>query len=144
MAEALARLLHLRRSERHLIVEAAWLIFALRLAFRALPFRLLERVVHRLARRRTTPPTSTEHIAWAVATVGRRLPGTTCLLQALAAYVMLARRGTEAQVHIGVARDRGRPLESHAWVESEGRVVLGDTGLDRYVPMTEKLLARSP
>ena len=40
-----------------------------------------------------------------------------------------------AGVRIGVARERGARLESHAWVESEGRVVVGDAHLDRYVPI---------
>jgi len=107
----------------------------LRVALTALPYGRVERLVSRLARRRAAVPAPTERIAWAVAAVGRRLPGATCLVQALAASIMLARGGTRAIVRIGVARERGGPLESHAWVESEGRVVIGDVHVDRYVPI---------
>ena len=107
-----------------------------RVALTALPYRRVERLVSRLARRRAAAALApTDRIAWAVAAVGRRLPGATCLVQALAASIMLARGGTRAIVRIGVARERGGPLESHAWVESEGRVVIGDVHLDRYVPI---------
>ncbi|HEY2991288.1 MAG TPA: lasso peptide biosynthesis B2 protein [Methylomirabilota bacterium] len=131
----LGKLLRLSPAERRLVVQAAWLILILRVALTALPYRRVERLVSRLARRRAAVLAPTDRIAWAVAAVGRRLPGATCLVQALAASIMLARGGTRAIVRIGVARERGGPLESHAWVESEGRVVIGDVHLDRYVPI---------
>lgn len=134
-AGSLGMLLGLTSAERGLLLQAVWLIVLLRIALATLAYRRVERLVSRLARRRAAAPAPTERVAWAVAVIGRRLPGATCLIQALAASIMLARGGTPAVVRIGVARDPGGPLESHAWVESDGRVVLGDVHLDRYVPI---------
>ena len=57
--------------------------------------------------------------------VGRRLPSMTCLIEAMALQDLLARRGWSAQLRIGV-RNHGESLEAHAWLESGGRVLIGD------------------
>jgi transglutaminase superfamily protein len=49
----------------------------------------------------------------------------------LAAQVMLSRAGEEPSLHIGVATDRGA-FEAHAWLELNGRPLVGDRDLDRY------------
>lgn len=43
-----------------------------------------------------------------------------CLEQSLALYVLLLRRGIEAQLKLGV---QPRPFYAHAWVELDGRPV---------------------
>ena len=76
---------------------------------------------------------SLEQIAWAVAAASRCVPVATCLVQALAAQVLLGRRGHPVELHIGVARGARGRLEAHAWVESRGRVVIGGVDdLSRY------------
>lgn len=59
-----------------------------------------------------------------------------CLQQAIATRRMLARRGLPAVVYLGLALDahaRSSGNESaHAWVRTGGRVVIGDTDLDRF------------
>lgn len=69
-------------------------------------------------------------IAWAVRTASAHLGETTCLMDALAAWAMLERRGYAAALRLGVRRsaDTTAGLDSHAWVECDGQVVLGDTG----------------
>jgi hypothetical protein len=133
--ETLRRVLALPAGDRRLILRAAWLVLLLRVALLALPFRAFERLVARLASPRVAEPMPAARVAWAVAAIGRRLPGATCLVQALAARILLGRQGTPALVRIGVAREPGGRLKSHAWVESEGAVVLGDVHLDRYIPI---------
>ena len=65
------------------------------------------------------------HIARAV---GARSPWrTSCLRQALALWLLLRRRGLDAQLKIGVIR-REAPFMAHAWVE------LGGVALDPEVP----------
>jgi hypothetical protein len=132
---AVARLIRLSPPERRLLVRAAWLLVLLRLALAALPLPLLERLVRRLARARSGTAPSVDQIGWALAAAARRVPGASCLVQALAARILLGRQRIPAVVRLGVARERGAALASHAWVESEGRVVVGDAHLDRYVPI---------
>jgi hypothetical protein len=79
---------------------------------------------------------SVERIAWAVGAASRYVPTATCLSQALAAQVLLARHGHPASLRIGVARGAAGRLEAHAWIESRGRIVIGGTAdLARYTPL---------
>lgn len=125
-------------ADRALVREAALLQVLVRIGLGALRFPVLCRWLARWARSGGTPgvepamPTARpvpERLAWAVATAARRLPGATCLVQALTADAMLRRRGYRAAVRFGVRAGRGRPhpIEAHAWVECEGSVVLGAT-----------------
>ena len=132
---AVASLIRLSPPERRLLVRAAWLLVILRLALAPLPLPLLERLVTRLARPRRGPAPAVDRIGWALGAAARRVPDATCLVQALAVRILLGRQRIPAGVRIGVARERGARLESHAWVESEGRAVVGDAHLDRYVPI---------
>ena len=78
-------------------------------------------VQQRLARR-------IERAAWFV-------PHATCLVRVLAGAQLFAAQGRQADVVIGVRRRAG-VLEAHAWLESGGRVVLGDVqDLTSYHPL---------
>jgi hypothetical protein len=124
--------------ERRLVIEAALLLVLVRIGLRFLAFATLLRLVDRLARRRGEPARApaggsagdlARQVAWAVTAVGRRLPGSmTCLSEALAAAVMLQRRGYAPQLRVGVqARgDGSKPLKAHAWLECEGHIVVGE------------------
>ena len=131
----------LNSQDRRLVVRAAMLLAFTRVGLWVLPFAtvrsLLDRYARAVAAPRIPPAGDTAtRTGWAVAAVARRGPGMTCLVQALVADSLLRRAGLQPQLRIGV---RGRPepaarrFESHAWVECEGRVVVGDTdGLTGY------------
>jgi hypothetical protein len=125
-----------------LLLRAFTLTVGVRVALRLVPFRILRRVVH--ARRRPPTPGAPEvdRIAWAVQASARRVPDATCLTQALVAETLLHRAGHEAILHLGVARpgEGGGGLDAHAWVESEGQVVVGGGELDRFtrLPVPER------
>ena len=135
----LGKFLRLPPADRRLLVTAALLLAAISLGLTLLPYRKLRDLVDRLAltspRRQPAPPVSPERIAWAVTRASRAVPGAACLTQALAAKVLLERRGHAARVRVGIARAEGASLLAHAWVESEGRIVLGGTDLARYTPL---------
>jgi hypothetical protein len=131
------RIVALDPVERRLVLEAALLLLVARLGVRLWRLPTLQRVLAQvplpIAHRQTTVPL--ERLAWAVAAAARRVGPTTCLMDASAAYAMLTRRGYRAALRLGVRRDAERPgqLASHAWVECDGRVIVGDTeGLGEY------------
>jgi hypothetical protein len=76
-----------------------------------------------------------ERIVWAVGAAGRLVPRTTCLARALAAQALLARRGHASELRLGVAGGAGRVFEAHAWLERDGRVLIGGPVDERYVPL---------
>jgi hypothetical protein len=125
-----------------MIAEAALVLAATRLGLSVARHISVERRLARWARRhpvRSHDQDTVAGVVRAVRGVGRRLPGMTCLVQALAAQAMLARRGVPARVHIGV-RAAGMPaarLDAHAWLAaSDGRVLIGDVPeLDAYQPL---------
>jgi hypothetical protein len=56
-----------------------------------------------------------------------------CLPQALVGHRLLGRKGFDVQLKIGVLKNRGDQLAAHAWLEFQGRVILGDLrGLERF------------
>lgn len=139
----LRKALQLSAAERRLLAETAFLLEAVKLGMKLLPFRMLRRLLARVAdvpknpsRGRSHPPA--EKIAWAVKAASQHTPGIkTCLAQALVAQVLLARRGHPALLHIGVARGERGQFQAHAWVETEGGTALvGVPEPGRYTTLT--------
>ena len=119
---ALARLTWIERS---LFLEALWLLLGVRVALQVLPFPTVRRhLERRVAPAHAGGPTR-EQIARAVRGVGRRVPGTTCLAEAVVGHSMLQRHGHPAVLRIGVRRGDSARLDAHAWVECEGTVAIG-------------------
>jgi hypothetical protein len=134
------RLASLDQARRRLLVEAATLTTLVWAGLHVMPFLVLERWLDRL----TAPPIGTwrepsgsrwiDEVNWAVTAVAKRFAPATCLVQALAASVMLRRRGVECELRIGVRNrpDAGpAPIEAHAWLECGGQVAVGDI---EYLP----------
>ncbi len=123
-------------SDRRLLVTAVLLLTAMRLGLWLLPFRTLRRILVCRAQGPSQSairmPLLPERIGWAVATAGRYVPRATCLTQALTAQLLLERREYPARLCIGLARTEGKRIQAHAWVESQGRVLLGSGELSRY------------
>jgi hypothetical protein len=112
-------------------------VVAARVALWTLPYETVQRLVARLAR--PVPPgaghAAPGDIAWAVAAAGRRLPAATCLVQALAARVLLARAGHETRIRLGVGRDDAGAFTAHAWVEDDRGILLGAPAPGRFAPL---------
>lgn len=74
-------------------------------------------------------------IAWAVERTSAIAPSMlTCLPRALAAELMLLRRGCRPAFRIGVRHEAGVPFSAHAWLELGGEVIVGRVpDLERFV-----------
>jgi hypothetical protein len=75
---------------------------------------------------------SEQQLVWSVAVVSRYIPKATCLAQALTAQFLLQQAGHQACLHIGVADAEEGDIKAHAWVESQGRILMGGFDLNRY------------
>ena len=78
---------------------------------------------------------SVERLAWVVGVASRFVPKATCLAQALALHVLLQQAGYEVFLHIGVTNNEEGNLKAHAWIESQGRVLIGGSDLNSYTPL---------
>ena len=87
---------------------------------------------HQVSQPRRVAP-SFEEICRAVDVAARFVPGVSCLVKAQAGDAMLNRFGYTAEIKIGVSKESS-DLKAHAWVECEGRVVLGATR-NQYVEL---------
>jgi hypothetical protein len=127
--ERLRKFFLLPATERLLLARALTFLVTMRFALWLIPFRTLRWTLASPAH----DLFSAERVAWAVQAASRYVPRATCLTQALALHVLLKRAGLQSRIRIGVAKEE--QFESHAWVESQGKVVIGDCGLERYTPI---------
>ena len=134
MLPRLRSLSELPTSERRLALQALGTLVVVRLVLWLLPFGSVRKVVDRWAAVPSAAPDAARArgVRRAVDRAARTIPGSACLPQALTAELMLRRAGQPARVSIGVAPD-GHPLDAHAWVESAGIMVTGESAdLHRY------------
>jgi hypothetical protein len=137
LPKALDRFLRLSSGDRSLLARSIVLVATARVALWVLPFKVARRVLTLSAKRSPAVHATPERIGWAISAARYFVPKGNCLPQALAAESLLLRHGHPVEFRIGVVKtDRDR-LEAHAWVESAGRLVVGDLtqGLVTYSPL---------
>lgn len=123
--ELVRKFVRLPGRDRAVLARTIFALGAARLATWVLPFPVGRRLL--VGKRRTAEPTVTrDQIRWAMGHAQRVIPRATCLPQALAAEALLTRGGLAADLKIGVMKTSSGGLTAHAWVESEGRIVVGD------------------
>jgi len=65
-------------------------------------------------------------IGWAVTRAARHVPfKAVCLPQAMAARIMLKRRGVDSVLHFGARIGQDKPIDAHAWLDAAGVEVTG-------------------
>ena len=132
--------------QRWLLIKAVVLLSIVRLALAVLPFRWSRRFISRASRsspRLAADTLTTDQIAWTVETAARIVPaGHHCLSKAVTAQIFLMRRGHHAEIRYGATRQPSNEFVAHAWVECEGRIVVGGHNLSQYAPLNPR--ANSP
>jgi hypothetical protein len=119
--------------ERSVFLTAVPAVLIVRILLWTLPSRVIIRTTARLARGDRTatrmPRVASSIITRAVERASRRVPGATCLTQALSAQMILRHHGHHSRLCLGVARDASGDFRAHAWLESEGRILIGGRGV---------------
>jgi hypothetical protein len=136
----LRKFLRLSPADRWLLVKSAFWLGLVVLGLRAVPFRTLRRGLAKVAHRPTPlnqiGRPEAGRLAWAVALASRYVPAASCLPQALVTHLLLTRQGYPAHLYIGVAKDELGQLQAHAWIESQGRILIGAVeDLSRFNPL---------
>jgi Transglutaminase-like superfamily len=130
----LKRFIQLSPEKRPLLLKTVLIVGAVRIGLWLLPFGALQRLAER-AGKKSGAPHPVQRLIWAVKAASRRIPGATCLTQALAAQVLLARSGHDSSIHFGVAKDDQRGFEAHAWLTAGGQILIGGSEADRYAAL---------
>ena len=77
-----------------------------------------------------------DRVAFAIPRMGARVPWhATCLVQAIAARNWLSRKGVRSSIRLGARKHEGEAIDAHAWLEAEGRLVVGGE-VTGYTPFT--------
>lgn len=134
--DCLQKLRRLSPRERSFLIQAWCALLGIDLALRCLSFTRIASFCRCL---RTTgdapslPPVT--QLAWLVTVAGRYSPlGTSCLKEALVLSWLMSQRGMPTTLRIGVAHRHG-DLAAHAWLEQNGRIILGEADADAYAPL---------
>jgi hypothetical protein len=145
MAIRLIRLFRLSASDQRLLISAAVALLSAKICVRMLRLPAARSVVLRIQHlgigaRRAHP----DRIVWAVDFASRTVPRmNNCLVRAVAAEALFLRAACPCELKLGAAKD-GREFIAHAWLESEGKVVIGDFELNRYSPFHASDSAKAP
>jgi hypothetical protein len=123
------KFLQLSVRDKLLLLKSFLALAAVRAGLSLLPFQTLRQLLGfftpTTAAFTETDCASMHRVSYAVKTMSRYIPGASCLTQALAAHMLLARIGQPAALRIGVARSQEGQFQAHAWVEIQGRIVVG-------------------
>jgi len=138
----LRKFLSLTNIERQLFIKAFLLLALVRLGMWLLPFKTLRRLLAIISQGNLVglpqySPT-TDQIVEAVNRSSCYLPGNPkCLARALTTQTLMSQYCYSAELRIGVAKGEQGQFEAHAWVESQGQIVIGNlTDLSRFTPMS--------
>ncbi|MDB4991380.1 MAG: hypothetical protein JWN04_6558 [Myxococcaceae bacterium] len=144
-SRALLRFYRLPECERTLLIEAALLLPVVHAVQTVLPFKRWRALLTVHAGDNSATPAATNpvaaptapQVAQAIERARKGVPGIyKCLPQAYAGHLLLHRHGHASRVQVGVARDTKGAVEAHAWVEWQGKVLIGQLpDLARFVPL---------
>lgn len=141
-AHRFAALLRRLRTDGSLLCIAVCVLAVIRVSLVCLPFQTVRRwtciAAHVWVRPQRIEHQRIERVVAAITTASRYVPRASCLTQALATQLLLARSGIGTELHIGVARSPHGHLEGHAWLEHNHRVIIGGSGVERFARLTIK------
>lgn len=129
------------------LVTKAWMWFAaIEIGLSCVPIQNLLRLIQGQAKLRTSTreqeerrkpqrPTP-ERVAYCVGLAARmHVLDSTCLKKAVVLYALLTRQGFDPQLLIGAAKATKGQLDAHAWLECQGKVLMGDPSPGHYATL---------
>ncbi len=128
--------LAMRGADRLLVCEAVAMLGLTRLIVLTIPFRYMVPWLSRAPEADSCDEELLLRVRKAVTMGARNVPwNAVCLPQAMAAKIMLARRGCCSALHLGATIDMSGKLIAHAWLVSRGEVVIGAAGIPGMSPL---------
>lgn len=118
----------LSSQDKLIAMESLFWVIRIRIMIWLFPFSTVQRKVQNIA---TKYPSSNHTITASrlrilIVSTSRYVPQATCLVQALAGYIVFSKYGYNTAIKIGVLTENGE-FEAHAWLELGEKVVLGES-----------------
>lgn len=136
------KFLNLTGQDRQLLLKSFILLGLVRLGLYLLPFgtlkQFLDNRLQLFSKSQKIARIELDKIPWAINLSAKYWFGEVkCLAKALTTQILMSSYGYCSQLQIGVAKSKQGNLEAHAWVENEGKVVVGHLqDLCRFTPLT--------
>ena len=128
------KFVNLSSTEQSLLIKTWILLGLISLGLQLFPFSTLRKLLYRFRSilGRGEKEFSEDRLVWSVGVVSRYIPKAACLAQAITTQLLLQQAGHQACLHIGVTEAEKGGLKAHAWVESQGKVLIGGIDLNQY------------
>lgn len=121
-----------------LIAQAVVFLGLARLCVIGVPFRFIAKWLAKAPNAPIRDSATVNQVGWAVRTAANAVPwNAVCLPQAMAAKAMLAMRGQGSACHFGATFDAEGGISAHAWLECDGRIVTGASGMKGMSHLTQ-------
>ncbi|HTE44955.1 MAG TPA: lasso peptide biosynthesis B2 protein [Gemmatimonadaceae bacterium] len=130
LASSAARAIRQRRLPSGGLIKTTIMMFAVRLSLWCMPYPRFRAYLERRRDTRMRNPRAglrvdPSQIAWQVGLANALIPRSTCLVRALVAEQLLAEAGYASVLRLGVATTTDGAFMAHAWLECDGRVLIG-------------------
>jgi Transglutaminase-like superfamily len=125
------KFLYLEPSERYLLIETFLMLNFIRICFLTVKFPTLQSLLNRISRFNSSENFRSDElidkIVWRVEVSTSLSPGgAKCLARALVVHTMMERAGFNPILQIGVTDNPLKNFQAHAWVEYEGKIIIGN------------------
>lgn len=124
----LSKFLFLSYEEKKLLSQSLFWVAGIRLSLWIFPYRWLNDWLSNVGSANVA-----EQLNWDVVNkvtrsvrfCSRYVPQASCLTQALATKTLLRLKGLDSQLKFGVDKDENEKLKAHAWIEIDGKIIIG-------------------
>jgi hypothetical protein len=121
--------LKLPSGEKKVALDALLWVIRIRIMLWMFHFSTVQNRVQKIVCNYNSTPKNTitmNRLRIIIVAASRYVPRATCLVQALAGYILFSKYGYNTSIKIGVLTENGE-FEAHAWLEYDEKVVLGES-----------------
>src|SRR5579871_5632886 len=125
----IAKFARLSAADKRLFFRIFAMLVRVRVALWARPFQQVREMAEAWGGGAVEPPEkrlSAFDLTSLITVAACYIPRATCLTQALVAQAILRQHGYSPQFKIGVGRNDAKNFQAHAWIELDGKVVIGE------------------
>lgn len=115
--------------EKLVAIQSLYWVFIIRIMIWIFPFYSVQKRVQKIAGNSNphiNHSMSMSRLRLMIVVAARYVPRATCLVQALAGFILFSRYDYSTSIKIGVLNENGE-FEAHAWLEHDDIVVLGES-----------------